>query len=110
MRAAVKSALVIDPVKLPTPPVVTLTASLSSVAVAVSIVTPRIVAPPVRLKVVAVDEPRPVTLAKVSVSAVTQVLHVTVVVLLCRHWPLEPRANRVELVPSKYNKSPVVVN
>ncbi len=49
VRTAVRSALVIVPVNLAAPPVVTLRAMRSSVAVAVSTVIPRIVAPPVRV-------------------------------------------------------------
>ncbi len=51
VRAAVRSALVIVPVNRAAPPVVTLNAIRSSVAVAVSTVNPRMAAPPVALSV-----------------------------------------------------------
>ena len=69
VRLAVRSALVTVPVKRPAPPVVTAIAIRSSVAVVVSMVKPRMVAPPWKLEAVVVVAPRPVTVASVSASA-----------------------------------------
>ena len=58
------------PVKEFDPAAVTLFASLSELAVALSTVKPRMVAPPVKEEAVVVVAPRPVTVAKVSASEV----------------------------------------
>lgn len=110
---AVRSELVMVPVKRAAPPVVTERAKRSSVAVAVSIVVPRIVAPPVKERAVAVEAPLPVTLDKVLVSAIVTCPEPLLVVVIsvpaaivtvppCVIVELEP------LVAAKVNKVPPV--
>jgi hypothetical protein len=77
VRADVRSALVIVPVKAFAPAAVTVMASESELAVALSIVSPRTVAPPVNDDAVEVVAPRPVTEERVSVSAVRKVPELT---------------------------------
>ena len=99
VRAAVRSALVIVPTNVAAPVVATLMTMSSVLAVALSTVMPRIVAPPLKVEAVVVTAPRAVTVARVSASAPRpQVPHVGFVPLLMRQVPLAPMVSLARLV------------
>ena len=78
--------MVTVPVKRAAPTAAMATVMRSLVAVALSTVKPRMVAPPWKLEAVLVVAPRPVTVASVSASAASpQLPHWTVVALEVRH-------------------------